>query len=228
MSHSFRYSLILVLFTVGTGLAAVAGWRYARISAPVNGPIVLISIDALRADHLPTYGYAHVETPAIDALAKEGIVFERAYAHAPQTLPAHAALLSGRLPFDSGVRDNVGFQVPDSAPLLAQMLADRGFATGGIVSSFALRKETGLAKGFAFFDDELEGDRTAGTGPMVRRDGAESEKRAEHWLSAAGTSRAFLFLHLDEPHAPYALPIDSRNTVRTMGRLHTRTKWSGA
>ena len=108
MSRPFRYTFILVLVALGTCLAAVSGWRYARASAPVSGPIILISIDAVRADHLPPYGYQRVKTPAIDTLAKDGVVFERAFSHVPQTLPAHAALLTGRLPFVTGVRDGVG------------------------------------------------------------------------------------------------------------------------
>lgn len=205
MSRSFRASLILLLVALGTGLAAVAGWRYARMSSPTSGPIVVISIEALRTDRLSAYGATRVRTPAIDALARDGVLFERAYAHAPQTLPAHTALLSGRLPFDSGVRDNVGAVVPATTRLLAQMLRDRGYATGGIVSSFALRRNTGIGRGFAFFDDELP-DVQSGTPLPVHRDGAESEMHAERWLSAAATSRAFLFLHLAEPHAPYAPP----------------------
>ncbi len=155
VSRPFRYTFILVLAAVCTTLAAVGGWRYARASAPVNGPIVLISIDTLRADHLPIYGYAKVKTPAIDALAADGVVFDRAYSHAPQTLPAHAALLSGRLPFETGVRDNVGFVVKPGERLLPQLLRERGFATGGVVSAYVLRKETGISQGFDFFDGEM-------------------------------------------------------------------------
>jgi choline-sulfatase len=205
VSRSFRYSLILVLVALGTGLAAVAGWRYARMSSPVSGPIVLISIDALRTDRLTPYGATRVATPAIAALAADGVTFEHAYTHAPQTLPAHTSLLSGRLPFDTGVRDNVSAVVPETTRLLSQLLRDRGYATGGVVSSFALRRETGLASGFAFFDDEMPEAR--GGPPLpVHRDGHESETRAERWLSAVATSRAFLFLHLAEPHAPYTPP----------------------
>src|SRR5258706_8596765 len=108
MSRPLRYTFILILAALGTVVAAVGGWRYARASAPVSGPIIIISIDTLRADHLPAYGYKNVRTPAIDALAADGVVFERAYSHAPQTLPAHAALLSGQLPFENGVRDDDG------------------------------------------------------------------------------------------------------------------------
>src|ERR671937_3233614 len=143
MSRPVRFTLIIFLAALGTTLAAVGGWRYARASAPLSGPIIVISIDTLRADHLPAYGYKKVKTPALDALAADGVVFERAYSHAPQTLPAHAALLSGRLPFETGVRDNVGFTLK-SERLLPQMLHERGYATGGIVSAFVLRTETGL------------------------------------------------------------------------------------
>lgn len=206
MSRPFRYTFILVLAAVGTALAAVGGWRYARASAPVNGPIVLISIDTLRADHLPVYGYKKVKTPAIDALAADGVVFERAYSHAPQTLPAHAALLSGRLPFETGVRDNVGFVVKPGERMLPQMLHDRGFTTGGIVSAYVLRKETGIAQGFDFFDGDMPPSSPELSIGQVQRDGTESESIAEHWLDSQRSSRVFLFLHLYEPHKPYTPP----------------------
>ena len=206
MSRPFRYTFILILAAVAVGLAAAGGWRYARASAPVSGPIVVISIDTLRADHLPAYGYKQGRTPSIDALAADGVLFERAYSHAPQTLPAHVALLSGRLPFDTGVRDNVGFTVDKSVRLLPQMLRDRGFATGGVVSAFVLRKETGIAQGFEFFDGDMAPPSADTTIGQVQRDGMISEAIAEKWLDGVGTSRAFLFLHLYEPHKPYAPP----------------------
>src|SRR5262249_44123519 len=138
VSGRFRYTFILALAAFGTCLAALGGWRYARASAPVNGPIVLVSIDSLRADHLPTYGYQHVATPAIDTLARDGVVFERAYVHVPQTLPSHAALLTGRLPFETGLRDSSGYVQKPSERQLPAMLRDRGYATAGIVSSYLL------------------------------------------------------------------------------------------
>jgi arylsulfatase A-like enzyme len=185
---------------VGTALAAVGGWRFARASAPVSGPIILLSIDSLRADRLPIYGYTGVKTPALDALARDGVVFERAYSHAPQTLPAHASLLSGRLPFDTGVRDNLGFRIAPRERLIAEMLRDRGYATGGIVSSYVLRRDTGIAQGFSFFDDDLPGRADSVFG-AVQRDGVESVLVAENWLGSIDTTRAFLFLHLYDPHA---------------------------
>jgi arylsulfatase A-like enzyme/tetratricopeptide (TPR) repeat protein len=206
VSRSARHNFILIVVTLSGCLAAFGGWRFAKASAPVNGPIVLVSIDSLRADRLPSYGYAAGKTPAIDALAADSTVFERAYAHVPETLPAHAALLTGRLPFETGVRDVAGFTLPGSFRTIAELLRDRGYATGGIVSSYLLRKDTGIGRGFAFFDAELPEPDDRAPNAWLMRDGAESEQVAEHWLDSAGTSRAFLFLHIAEPHAPYAAP----------------------
>jgi arylsulfatase A-like enzyme len=206
VSRPFRFTFILIIVAVSAALAAFGGWRYARASAPASGPLVLISIDTLRADHLPAYRYSKVKTPAIDMLAADGIVFERAYSHAPQTLPAHAALLSGRLPFETGVRDNIGFTVKPGERLLPQMLHDRGYATAGIVSAFVLRKETGIGQGFDLFDSEMPPAPLDANISQVQRDGGQSEAIAERWLDSVGTSRAFLFLHLYEPHKPYSPP----------------------
>lgn len=182
MARPIRYTFILVLVALSTCLAALGGWRFARASAPVNGPIVVVSIEALRADRLPVYGFKGPRTPAIDALAADGVVFERAYANSPQTLPSHVSMLTGRLPFATGVRDSVGFAVGKSERLLQEMLRDRGFATAGVVSSYLLRKDTGISRGFTLFDDD-------------RRQSATTA--AEHWLDANGSGRAFLFLHVD-------------------------------
>ena len=206
MSRPLRFTFILFLAALGTALAAVGGWRYARASAPLSGPIVVISIDTLRADHLPAYGYKKVKTPAIDALAADGVVFERAYSHAPQTLPAHTSLLSGRLPFEHGVRDNIGFTVRDNERMLPQLLRDRGYSTAGIVSAFVLRSDTGIGRGFDFFDADMPATALDAGISQVQRDGMESEAIAERWLDRIGSSRAFLFLHLYEPHKPYAPP----------------------
>ena len=185
-----------MLVAACAALAAFGGWRFARASAPISGPVVLVSVDALRADRLPAYGHASGRTPAIDALAADGVVFERAYAHAPLTLPSHASLLSGRLPFQTRVRDNAGFVLDDDQRMLAEILRDRGYATGAVVSSFALRRATGIDQGFSFFDDGS----APGVSPSdVWRDAAASELIAEQWLTATASPRAFLFLHLAGP-----------------------------
>src|SRR5688572_9039125 len=157
----WQATVILTLFFFAVAGAAAIGWWYARESPPHQGPIVLISVDRMAkpapADAVPAGARASAATPspqpaglAIDALAADSVVFERAYTHSPQTLPAHASLLSGQLPPDHGVRDDAGFTLRDDVRTLAEHLRSRGFNTGAAVSSFLLRPETGIAQGFAF------------------------------------------------------------------------------
>jgi arylsulfatase A-like enzyme len=196
----WRYRFVVGLIWCAVFAAAVAGWRYARSSGPALGPIVLVSIDSLRADRLPVYGYEKGRAPAIDALAADSVAFERAYTHSPLTLPAHVSLLSGLLPFQSGVRDEIGFPIGEGVSLLPQLLRRRGFKTAGVVSSELLRAETGLGAAFSFFDGGLaaaSGARPQFTPPF--RDGAEALQVAERWIETADTTRFFLFLHLPGP-----------------------------
>jgi len=202
----WRAALILTLFALAVTAAAVGGWWYARESPPHQGPLVLISIDTLRADHLPAYGYTRVKTPAIDALAADGIVFERAYSHSPQTFPAHSSMLTGRLPFEHGVRDNVGYVLKSDEQTLAELLKNRGFATGAAVSSYVLRRESGIAQGFTFFDADLPAAAPESSVGAVQRDGMATADAAERWIASQSDRRFFLFLHLYEPHKPYTPP----------------------
>ncbi len=205
--RSFRAAIILLLVAIAVAGAAAGGWWMARETAPIKGPIILISIDTLRADHLPVYGYSGVQTPNIDGLARDGVVFDRAYAHSPQTLPSHTTILTGRLPFEHGVRDNVGFTVPAGERTLAELLRGRGFATGAAVSSYVLRKDTGLAQGFEVYDADLPAASPEASVGQVQRNGADTVASAEKWMAGlGGNARFFLFLHLYEPHKPYAPP----------------------
>ncbi len=173
---------------------------------PVPGPVIVISIDTLRADRLPAYGYDAIETPAIDAFAAEAVLFERAYSHVPQTLPAHASMLSGRLPFEHGVRDNLGFVVDEDDRLLPDLLRRQGMVSGAVVSSYVLRRDVGLARSFDFYDDQMPvatGETSIG---QVQRRGLESLAVTERWLDGLDSNRFFLLWHIYEPHTPYAPP----------------------
>ena len=112
---------------------ALAGCRSStndRDAAPAampGSPVIVISIDTLRADHLPAYGYAGVATPAIDALRRDSILFQNAYSHVPLTLPSHASLFTGLLPPQHGVRSNIGYRLDGAAhPTLARLLKAKG------------------------------------------------------------------------------------------------------
>jgi arylsulfatase A-like enzyme/tetratricopeptide (TPR) repeat protein len=181
-------------------------------------PVVLISVDTLRADHLPVYGYGGVATPNIDALRKDSVLFANAYTHVPLTLPSHTSLLTGLLPPQNGVRDNYGYSLPANIETLAALLQRAGYATGAAVSSAVLSRESGLDRGFELYDDKLEStSRTQGRPPnrdaaavvgdngevvRVDRDGARSAEALLRWLADRRRQPFFAFLHLYEPHAP--------------------------
>jgi choline-sulfatase len=180
--------------------------RNAAVGTFPGAPIVIISIDTLRSDHLPAYGYRGVETPAIDALAKDAILYERAYSHIPLTLPSHATLLTGLLPGENGVRDNLGYVLEAKRhPHLPRTLKGAGYATGAAVSAYVLRAETGMSEDFDFYDSAIDVKTSEALG-RSQRPGKETAALAETWMHTVDGKPFFLLLHLYEPHAPYEPP----------------------
>ncbi|MDX1630425.1 MAG: sulfatase-like hydrolase/transferase, partial [Thermoanaerobaculia bacterium] len=173
----------------------------------------MICVDTLRSDRLPAYGYREIETPRLEELVEDAILFERAYANYPLTLPSHASIFSGRLPSEHGVRDNVGYAVETDPTWLPRWLRDRGWSTGAAISAWILRRETGIGEGFSFYEDSIAFTAGGGVGDS-QRPGSETVDRALRWLreQEAG-SKYFLFVHLYEPHAPWEAPEPFRSRV---------------
>lgn len=169
-------------------------------------PVIVISVDTLRSDHLPAYGYAAVQTPHLDALRNDSILFERAYSHTPLTLPSHATMLTGLLPADAGVRDNTGYKLEAGVPTLAEAMKRNGYATGAAISAFVLRKETGINRGFDFYDDDTESIGPTRMLGRIQRRGPETVKVAREWIGQHARQPFFFFLHLYDPHTPYDAP----------------------
>jgi len=185
-------------------LASCGGKEETAQSTDV--PVFLISIDTLRSDRLPVYGYTKGSTPALDAFRRDSILFERAYAHVPLTLPSHASLFTGKLPYEHGVRNNLGYVLNASQPTIASLLKANGYETGGAVSSFVLRKDTGIANGFDFYDDYMTHSPLE-SATSWQRDGDLSRQALSQWLDTTKSTRVFGFLHLYEPHSPYTPPV---------------------
>jgi arylsulfatase A-like enzyme/Flp pilus assembly protein TadD len=179
-----------------------------EIALPSDTPVVLISIDTLRSDRLPAYGYAGIETPHLDELAVDGVTFERVYAPQPLTLPSHATMFTGLRPPGHGVRDNLGFRLDEAQETLAERLLEAGYRTAGVVSSMVLRRRTGIAQGFEVYRDDMRGGESrAASRVFSERPGNLSTSRAIEWLRALDRRAGFfLFLHLNEPHTPYNAP----------------------
>ncbi|HYN40579.1 MAG TPA: sulfatase-like hydrolase/transferase [Thermoanaerobaculia bacterium] len=171
-----------------------------------RGPVLIISVDTLRADHLPIYGYGDVKTPNIDALARDGLTFEEAWAHVPLTLPSHVALLTGELPAENGVRNNLGYRFDAAAhATIPSLLKTEGYATGAAVSTYVLRGSTGLAAAFDSYDDVMDGSGGASVADLQRA-GPRTLEVSQKWIGANSDRPFFFMLHLFEPHVPYDPP----------------------
>jgi choline-sulfatase len=205
--HSIWLRRNVVRCAIGLLVLAICASCRRSVGSPSSStPVILISIDTLRSDHLPAYGYKGITTPNIDALRADSILYEKAYSHVPLTLPSHTSILTGMLPADHGVRDNVGYRLADSIPTVQELLKKNGYATGAAVSAFVLRRETRLSRGFDFYDDEVKAMAGENLIGRVQRDGRETWKTAQKWIDAQGSKPFFFFLHLYDPHTPYTPP----------------------
>jgi choline-sulfatase len=177
-------------------------------AAQAQTPVILISVDTLRADHLRCYQSARPPTPHIDSLTKGGTLFSQVNTPFPLTLPAHTALFTSTYPFANGVKDN-GIPLKSSAATLAGVLKSAGYRTAAFVGSFVLDRRFGLSKGFDVYEGPLDLHSQTAAGAVERKQpGAQVARDAMHWIEKNSDASFFLFLHLYDLHTPYSLPPD--------------------
>jgi arylsulfatase A-like enzyme/Flp pilus assembly protein TadD len=189
-----------------------AGWltigcgdHPAAVPATPRPDVVLVTIDTLRADRVGAYGASTGATPNLDRLARRGVIFEDATAHAPLTVPSHTSILTGLYPFEHKVRDNAGFSLPASSRTLAETLHGSGYRTAAFVASYVLGRTTGLARGFDIYADRFDTTASHLSLSSLQRRGPEVARDAATWLATA-QHPFFLWVHFYDPHAPYDPP----------------------
>ncbi len=200
-----------VLLAAASGILATTAFalwlhrpRAPLIVRAADQNVLLVTIDTLRADALSCYG-GRAATPHLDELARAGVRFDFAHAHAVMTLPSHASILTGLYPFAHGVHDNTGYRLAASHRTLAERLKAHGFATAAFIGAFPLDSRFGLDQGFDVYEDRLGESQ----GPS---DFTITERRAEDVVTAAAawlkqrTDRWFVWVHLFDPHARYDPP----------------------
>src|SRR5246500_986125 len=166
------------------GTAVVAQRPQKKPSAP---DVYLVTIDTLRADHVHCYGYERVQTPALDALAKDGIRFSQAFTPSPITNTSHTTILTGLLPSSHGVTD---FGVPLAAKhhTWAELVSRSGYQSAAFIGAVILDSKSlapGLDRGFDFYDNFPAHPTTKERWGRVERRGMDVVQRAETWLAAA-------------------------------------------
>jgi choline-sulfatase len=190
----------------------------AAAGCAAQTPVIVISIDTLRADHLSAWGYHKIRTPHIDSFADGGTLFSAAEAQVPLTLPSHTVLFTSTYPFENHVEENAG-KVPRNLETLASVFHGHGYKTAAFIGSIFLEKQLGLDRGFDTYDSpfsfeafsRLSGEMLfAGKGRNAysvreRRPGALVLRAANQWLAAHRGQPVFVFVHLFDMHKPWQL-----------------------
>jgi arylsulfatase A-like enzyme/tetratricopeptide (TPR) repeat protein len=186
--------LAALLMLAGIGL-------YIARPAPMN--LILITLDTTRPDRIGCYGYLHARTPELDALAKSGVLFERAYAPVPVTLPSHASIFTGLYPPEHGLRHNGRGRLGADVPVLAEALRNANYETGAFVASYVLDSKFGLDRGFQTYDDAPPEKKSFDHHFQQFRSGQSVVDAALNWLQRRDAKPFFCWVHLYDAHAPY-------------------------
>ncbi len=205
--------------TVGAALVAILalgawwGLRSPAFAVDVNPDrnVLLVTIDTLRADALGSYG-GRASTPNLDRLAQHGARFTFAHSHAVVTLPSHASILTGRYPYEHGIRDNTGYRLAQTQATAATRLKAQGFATGAFIGGFPLDRRFGLGVGFDVYDDNLDNSRLPSASVSERANEDDRERRADAVVASAlewigrQSGKWFVWVHVYDPHVTYDPP----------------------
>lgn len=201
------FAIFLLGICASTGLCQSNSGR-----VPDRTPVLLIIVDTVRADRLGCYGARRVRTPAMDALAAQGVRFDRALAEVPTTPPSHAVILTGTYPMYNGVRGFISGPLPKGVGVLAEAFQRHGYDTAAFVSSAVLESSWGFNRGFQEYDDRFNVRQVETSNPAaIERRAEETVGRLLAWFQArptggTGARPFFVWLHLYDPHARYDPP----------------------
>ncbi len=213
---------LLLLFAAGTAIWwGLGGNRTVRgLRARMEHPrIILVTFDTLNVWYTSLFSEDGAPTPNLEALAEEGVLFERSYTPVPLTVPSHTVLLSGRPPWSTGVLAN-GDTVPEELTTLPEILSDHGYRTAAFVSLAVLNSKFQLARGFEVYDDVREVELARGY-----RTAAEVLTPARDWIMRNADEPFLVWIHFSDPHGPY-LPVGAPPDTRLRLDRRSLGLWS--
>jgi len=194
----------VVLFFLPTG----------KQTMPV-GNILVITLDTTRADRIGAYGYTRAETPNIDKLAREGVLFEDAFSSVPITLPSHCSIFTGTSVLYHKVKNNGTYFLPGEVETLAEILKRRGFDTSAFISSFTLDSRFGLEQGFDIYNDDVAKKDAGVKAYASERQAGAVFRDFSQWFEQHYGKRFFCWVHFYDPHMPYEPPEPYRTRFKT-------------
>ena len=208
MRRSGLFISFLCSLIAAGGLILILRGKAERTSEDVN--VILIGIDALRADHLGCYGYKRNTSPSIDELARDSVLYENTMSQAPWTLPSVTSIFSSLYPSQHGVGITRYIQ-KSSLVTLAEILKKNGFTTAAFTGGAYVSRMFGFSRGFMLYEELNPAVKLKDEGGIILRHSflLDVEKiiaSATGWLSANADKKSFLFLYTYETHAPYFPP----------------------
>ena len=201
----------LMLATGIGGCSPAPADRPALVSRALSGSnVLLVTIDTLRRDRVGAYGNPRGLTPLSTVSPPPACAIAHAFSHAPMTLPAHASILTGRIPIRHGIRNNGSYRLGEDVPTLATVLRGAGYRTGAFVGAFVLDARYGLSHGFDHYDDRYPPSGETRFDFAERR-AADVVQAAGDWILTPPAGPWFAWVHLFDPHAPYDAPAEYRS-----------------
>ncbi|WP_395376205.1 sulfatase-like hydrolase/transferase [Marinicella sp. W31] len=208
-----KYSLLLSAISI----LALSGCDGEKNTQGINfHNVVLVTFDTTRADHIGVYNSSHQDhTPVLNTLAQDAVVYKKALTPIPITLPAHSTMMTGKVPFTHGVRDNGLFQLAESQLTLAEILRDNGYQTAASIGAFPVSSQFGIDQGFNYFNDQiggqfenLKGERSIPKDRLFfdERTAAQVNDGILPWIETHHEKPFFAWLHYFDPHHPHEPP----------------------
>lgn len=195
-----RIAVVLLLVVLAFRLTT---WIGVRLNSHEGFNVVIIGVDTLRADHTGCYGYRRATSPAIDLIADEGLLFERAFATTSWTLPSFHSIMTSLYPSSHGV---VGpnRRLDRSPVTIAEILKDNGYRTAGFISGPFLKAIYGFAQGFDVYEESVSSASHIACDADITSPGLNEQ--VLRWLRKNSEDRFFLFIHYWDPHNDYIPP----------------------
>jgi arylsulfatase A-like enzyme len=237
----FAVLFVILFIGIQSGIQLQGGGskNSAAGSSQALPNVLLVIVDTLRADHVSGYGYPRPTTPGIDRIAREGVLFENAFATSSWTLPSHTSLLTGRYPFEHEAATHTRYFDGDY-PLLSQHLRDQGYRTAGFSANPTyFNRAVGLGRGFSHFEDHFWSiaDAWIRTGfgretnfwlakmkllrALPRKSASHVSRSVLDWVEEADDRPFFVAINFIEAHAPYTSPEPFRHRFWTTGQPDT-------
>lgn len=200
----FLLLLLVFLINIYFSHCSKGGEKIPLLTGDINYNLLIITVDALRADRIGCYGFEKGETPHINQLARQGIMFKNCFTSVPLSLPSLCTMFTGRVSLSHGVRVNNSI-LKDREITLAEKYMEKHFQTFAVIASYSQLSKYGLGQGFNFYDDSLTFNEATNSKNREITAGKVYAKFKEGF-SKIWSQKFFIWIHFSDLNAPYNPP----------------------